>query len=86
MSAAKKERISARVTSNVFDTLSNAAELSGSTVNQFLVAAALKEAERVIEKERVIRLNAENSREFLDALSNTPEPTAKLVQFFKEYA
>lgn len=86
MSAAKKDRITARVSSNVFETLSSAAELSGSTVNQFLVAAAMKEAERVIEKERVIRLTAENSREFLDALTNTPEPTDRLVQFFKEHA
>lgn len=85
-STTKKERISARVNGNVFNTLCEAAELSGATVNQFLVAAAMKEAERVIELERIVRLDTENTRVFLDALSNPPEPTDKLVQFFKDHA
>ena len=37
------------------ETLCRAAELTGATVNQFLVQAALKEAQEVIEREEVVR-------------------------------
>ena len=54
---AKRERIGARVPHEVYQTLSRAAELSGATINQFLVQSALKEAHAVIEREQVIRLS-----------------------------
>lgn len=82
----KTERISARVNASVYDKLHEAAELSGSTLNQFLVAAAMQEAERVIERERIVRLDAESSRRFLDALAKPPAPTKQLVQFFMDHA
>jgi uncharacterized protein (DUF1778 family) len=46
--AAKTERISARVPESVFETLTRAAALVGSTVNQFLVQSALERAQTVI--------------------------------------
>ena len=54
---AKQDRIGARVPHEVYETLCRAAELTGATVNQFLVQAALKEAQEVIEREEVIRLS-----------------------------
>ena len=48
---AKQDRIGARVPHEVYETLCRAAELTGATVNQFLVQAALKEAQTVIERE-----------------------------------
>lgn len=53
---AKQDRIGARIPHDVYETLCRAAELSGATVNQFLVQSALKEAHAVIEREEVIRL------------------------------
>ena len=50
-SIAKQDRIGARVPHEVYETLCRAAELTGSTVNQFLVQAALKEAQEVIERQ-----------------------------------
>jgi uncharacterized protein (DUF1778 family) len=41
---AKQDRIGARVPHEVYQTLCRAAELTGATVNQFLVQAALKRA------------------------------------------
>ena len=46
---ARQARIDARVPADVYDTLCRAAELSGVTVNQFLIQSALKEAQAVIE-------------------------------------
>lgn len=45
---AEQDRIGARVPHDVYQTLCRAAELSGATVNQFLVQAALKEAQSVM--------------------------------------
>jgi len=82
----KTDRISARVNDHVRNKINEAAELSGSTLNQFLVAAAMKEAERVIEKERIVRLDAKNSRNFLKVLVKPPAPAKQLVQFFRDHA
>ena len=53
----KQDRISARVPHEVYETLKLAADLSGATVNQFLVQSAIKEAQSVIEREQIIRLS-----------------------------
>ena len=43
----KTARVSARVTPNVFDTLTEASEIIGATLNQFLVQAALEKAKTI---------------------------------------
>lgn len=83
--AAKTERISARVPEHVFETLTRAAELVGATVNQFLVQSALDRAQRVIEEENIIRLNAESARRFFDAIENPPSPNEKLLAAFRAH-
>ena len=82
---AKQERISARVPHEVYETLCRAAELSGDTVNQFLVQAALKEAQAVIEREEVLRLSPRDWNWLLDLMENPPKPTAKLTAAMKRY-
>ena len=54
---AKQDRIGARVPHEVYETLCRAAELTGATVNQFLVQSALKEAQAMIEHEELIHLS-----------------------------
>ena len=54
-----RTRITARVSDIVRTTLEQAAELSGATVNQFVVQTAYLEAQRLIERETVIRLSLE---------------------------
>lgn len=73
------ERIGARVTVDVFETLHRAAELCGATLNQFLVQSCLKEAHAVIEREQIIRLSREDSRQLLDLLDKPPVPNAALI-------
>ena len=62
----------------MYQTLRRAAELTGATVNQFLVQAALKEAQAVIEREESIRLSAKDWTWLLGLLDNPPKPNAKL--------
>ena len=69
---AKQDRIGARVPHEVYQTLCRAAELTGATVNQFLVQAALKEAHSVIEREDAIRLSPRDWNWLLDLTDNPP--------------
>ena len=82
---AKQDRIGARVPHEVYETLCRAAELSGATVNQFLVQAALKEAQAVIEREDVIRLSPRNWNWLLDLMENPPKPTPALTAAMERY-
>ncbi len=82
---AKQERIGARVAPDVYETLNRAAELTGATVNQFLVQSALKEAQAVIEREQTIRLSRRDCVRLLDLLDNPPRPNARLKAAMKRY-
>ena len=82
---AKQDRIGARVPHEVYETLCRAAKLTGATVNQFLVQAALKEAQTVIEREDVIRLSARDWNWLLDLMENPPKPNGKLKTALKRY-
>lgn len=81
----KQDRIGARVPHEVYETLRRAASLSGATVNQFLVQAALKEARAVIEREEVIRLSARDWHSLLDLLENPPAPNPALQAAIQHY-
>jgi uncharacterized protein (DUF1778 family) len=83
--AAKQDRIGARVPHDVYETLCRAAELSGATVNQFLVQSALKEAHSVIEREQIVRLSKRDSVRLLDLLENPSKPNARLKTAMKRY-
>jgi uncharacterized protein (DUF1778 family) len=82
---AKQDRIGARVPHEVYETLCRAAELTGATVNQFLVQAALKEAQIVIEREDVIRLSPRDWNWLLDLMENPPKPNTKLTAALTHY-
>lgn len=83
--AARQERIGARVSPEVYDTLNRAAELLGATVNQLLVQSALKEAQAVIERENTPRLSRRDCERLLDLLDNPPKPNARLKAAMKKY-
>lgn len=78
-------RITARVPLAVQETLEMAASLTGATLNQFVVQTALREAERIIEQERVIRLSARDTEDFLAALDHPLPPNARLRATLEDY-
>ncbi len=73
-----KERVSARVSSRVLDTIKEAANLVGATVSQFVASAAFKEAQSVLERERTINLTQQDAKIFFDMLETPPEANKKL--------
>ncbi len=81
----EKERISARVPKHAYQALAHAAEISGATLNQFLVQAALEKAQIIIEKNRTIKLSTQSAKVFFDAIENPPTPKGKLKRAMKTY-
>ena len=81
-----RTRITARVSDSMRDTLEQAAELLGATVNQFVVQSAYVEAQRVIERESLIHLSQKDAQKVLSLLDNPPKPNKRLkdaVKIFK---
>jgi len=85
MALVNNERITARVSEHIKETLVAAADLTGATLNQFLVQAALEKAETVIEKDKMILLSHNDAQCFFNILDNPPEPNAKLNNAVKNY-
>lgn len=82
----ERGRITARVPAHVQETLEIAAGMVGATLNQFIVQTALREAERVIEQERVIHLSIRDSEALFKALDNPPLPNEKLLATLQDYS
>jgi len=80
-----RARVRARVPKGVYARLEEAADLVGATVNQFVLQAALKEADRVIEHERVTVPSARDARIVLELLDHPRVPNAKLQTALKRY-
>ena len=80
-----RKRITARVSDRVRDTLEQAAELLGATVNQFVVQTAYVEAQRVIERESIIRLSQKDSQKVLSLLDKPPKPNKRLKEAVKAF-
>lgn len=81
----KDGRVTARVPGPARARLQRAADLTGATLNQFLVQSALKEAEAIIEKENVIRLTRRDAAVFFTALEHPKKPNRKLRAAVKAY-
>lgn len=71
-------RITARVPAGLRATLEEPAELSGATLNQFVVQAAAERAQVVLERETTIRLSREDAKAVLALLDNPPKPNQAL--------
>ena len=75
-----KSRITARVPAELRDTLEQAARLQGATLNQFGVQSAYQEAQRIVERETLIRLSQRDARKVFSLLDRPPKPNARLTE------
>ncbi len=80
-----RKRITARVSENVRVALEQAADVLGATVNQFVVQAAYQEAQRILERESVIRLSQKDARRILALLDSPPKPAKALKSAVKRF-
>ncbi|MGL5942135.1 MAG: DUF1778 domain-containing protein [Waterburya sp.] len=84
-------RITARIPQSIKETLEQAAIISGSTLNQFIVQAALKEAQTILDTQRIINLSEADGDRIFSLLENPPVANERLKtavqkhqEFFRE--
>lgn len=63
-------RVEARIAPDALAVVRRAAELQGRSVSDFLVAAALNDAQRTIEDTQIIRLSVDDQHRFAGLLLN----------------
>ena len=62
-----------------------AADLSGATLNQFLIQAAVKEADRIIDRELTVQITAEDAALFIRMLDNPRPPNEAMKRAYERY-
>ncbi len=86
--ATGRGRITARLSAEKQELLQLAADLSGSTLNQFIVQSALRAAEQVIEHEetiKAIKLTVAQSRRFAALLDEPARPNEALQRAMERF-
>ncbi len=81
----KRERIGARITPEQKALLQRAADLTGRSLTDFVVASAQAAAEETIRRHQVIQLTARDSERLAQALLDPPAPNDKLRAAAKDY-
>jgi len=84
MTARTYERVEIRVPRYVASLWAHAAALSGKKRSAFIRDAATKEAMRIVEEARKIRLKADEGAHFIEALENPVKPHGRLRKAAKK--
>ena len=80
MRIANKERVSARIPRQSRKLLEKAAALSGATLNQFVVQAAIKEAQTLLAREQTIVLTEADAGRFSPRWNGHPPLTRRCAR------
>ena len=81
----ERDRITARVSRSIALKLQEAADLSGATLNQFLIQSALEKAEKIIDHEKTIHFSQTDAALFINMLDNPSKPNAALMRAFERF-
>lgn len=81
----KKERFEARLTTEQKELLLIAAEIEGTTLTDFVIRSAQKQARQVIAEHTHIQLSLEDSQAFVESLLNPPEANPRMLAKAREY-
>ncbi|EYU16835.1 MULTISPECIES: type II toxin-antitoxin system TacA family antitoxin [Photorhabdus] len=81
----KETRLVARTSSEIQEIIQRAADYSGATLSQFLIASAMEKARNVIERTETLHLSMEGADALLAALENPPKANSKLLEAAEYY-
>lgn len=81
----KEERIETRLPAEAKQQIEQAAALQGRSVSDFVVQAALDQANKVIEQQRIIRLTVDESVTLAEMMMAEPEANQKSVAAMRRY-
>lgn len=79
------DRITNRVPQPIAQKLQEAAELTGATLNQFMIQASLEKAEKIIHREKTILFSNNDAAMIINLLDNPSKPNAALVRAFERF-
>jgi uncharacterized protein (DUF1778 family) len=82
---AKTARLETRLTAEQKRLIERAATCQGRSVSDFVVQTLHDAAKAVIQEHEVLRLNRSQSRAFVEALLNAPQPNKALRQAARRY-
>lgn len=85
MIANRGKQLTTRITDHVQEKLQVAADLVDTTLNQFVVQAALEKAEKVIQSESTIVLTRGESLRLQEMIENPPPRNEKFLQAQARY-
>lgn len=80
-----EKRFQTRMTYHVHERLMHAAEISGATLNQFVVQSALEKANSVLEREQVLNLTYRDAEALFEAIENPLLPNELLIKAAQSY-
>ena len=81
----KPQRLEARITAHQKQLLQRAAELTGRSLTDFVVASAQEAALRAIQHHELVVLSAEDQQAFVLALLHPPAPSRRLRAAWRRY-
>ena len=79
-------RVTARVDPKTHQRIARAAELSGRSMNQFLVDAATRMAKKIVEEATTIRVTNEAADRMMEVLGNPTPPNEPLREAASRHA
>ena len=82
---AQVARIEARISPELKAMFQTAADIENITLSEFLTKSAREAAQDIISNHNVLKLNAEDSRAFADAILNPKEPNEVLKQAMRRH-
>ena len=78
----RSARIAARIAPDVRSAIERAAEITGISLSEFIVAAASGAAERTLRMAQIIRFSIADQERITDMLASPPAPNKALKQAF----
>ena len=81
----KETRLVARATTEIQEIIQRAADYSGATLSQFLIASAMEKARNVIERTETLHLSMAGADALFAALENSSKANTKLLKAAKHY-
>ncbi|MFO7885961.1 MAG: DUF1778 domain-containing protein [Desulfobacteraceae bacterium] len=80
-----EKRFQTRMPYHVHERLMHAAEVSGATLNQFVVQSALEKANSVLEREQILNLTYRDAEALFEAIEHPPSPNEHLIKAARNY-
>ena len=78
----ERAQLTIRTPARLRSRLAEAAARRGLSLNSFILHAAMREADAVLEQERLLRLTEDDAKILLDLLDHPPAPNAALSRAF----